>query len=106
MRISVDNQELFALSEVQKKVIMNDISEDVFEDDMKRRLHYILMHKYERCLERLKLEWMPKLKSRVSSVPTDDDAFASLVFSQPEYMGRMHRDRADKAAQESKFRVE
>ena len=57
MKISVDDQECFCLNETQKKVIKNDISEDVFDEDMKRRLQYILMHKYERCFERLKQEW-------------------------------------------------
>lgn len=92
MKISVDDQELFKLSEVQKRVIKNDIHEDIFEEDMKRRLHYILTHKYERCFERLKAEWMPKLQERVQSVPTNPDALAELIFSQPDYKSRKGRD--------------
>ena len=93
MKISVDNQELFTLSETQKKVIKNDIHEDEFDADMKRRLEYILMHKYERCFERLKKEWEPKLKAKgVTMIPTDNDAFAQLVFSQQEYKGRKQRE--------------
>ncbi len=93
MKISVDDQECFCLSETQKKVIKNDIHEDEFENDMKRRLQYILMHKYERCFERLKKEWEPKLKANgVAMIPTDSDAFAELVFAQVEYKGRKQRD--------------
>lgn len=92
MKISVDDQELYALSETQKRVIQNDIHDDEFDQDMKRRLQWVLNHKYERCLERMKNEWMPKLKNRVASVPTDDDAFAQLVMSQPEYKSRKQRD--------------
>ncbi len=92
MKISVDGQELYELSETQKKVIRNDIHEDEFNADMKRRLHWVLNHKYERCLERLKQEWMPKLKSRSDSVPTSDDKFAELVFSQPDYKSRKVRE--------------
>jgi hypothetical protein len=96
MKISVDDQELFTLSETQKQVIKNDIHEDIFEDDMKRRLQYILNHKYERCMIRLKNEWVPKLKeSGEKSIPLDDDAFASLVFSHPEYKDRKSRDLMD-----------
>lgn len=93
MKISVNDQELFTLSDTQKKVICNDIHADIFEDDMKRRLNYILMHKYERCFQRLKAEWEPKLKDAgVASIPLDNDAFAELVFSQPNYKCRKTRE--------------
>ncbi len=59
---------------------------------MKRRLQYILTHKYERCYERLKKEWEPKLATRMPSVPTDHEALANLIFSQPDYKDRSQRD--------------
>jgi len=92
MKISVDDKELFELSETQKKVIKNDIHEDIFDEDMKRRLYYILMHKYEKCFLRLKEEWIPKLKERVASIPTNDDALAGLIFSQTDYQSRKARE--------------
>jgi hypothetical protein len=93
MKISVNDEELFSLSEVQKKVIKNDIHQEVFDEDMKRRLKYILMHKYEECFKRLKSEWEPKLKAKgIAMIPTDDDAFAELIFSQTEYKNRSQRD--------------
>ena len=92
MKIQVNNEDLFELSEVQKKVICNDIHEDEFDADMKRRLQYILTHKYERCFERLKREWDQKLAGRVEAVPTNPDAYAALVFSQPDYCCRKIRD--------------
>jgi hypothetical protein len=92
MKISVDDKELFKLSETQKKVIKNDIQEEIFEEDMKRRLQYILTHKYERCFERLKSEWEPRLAAKgIPMIPTNPDAFAELVFSQPEYKNRSKR---------------
>ena len=92
MKISVNDQELFTLSDIQCQVICNDIPKDIFEEDMKRRLNYILQHKYERYLERLKSEWMPKLKERMDSIPTNDEKLCSLVFAQPDYMDRHTRD--------------
>lgn len=92
MKVSVNDAKLFELTDVQKKVIMNDIPEEEFHQDMCRRLEYILTHKYERCFERLKTEWEPKLALRVDSVPTNKDAFAQLVFSQPEYKSRSARE--------------
>lgn len=93
MKISVNDKEIFSLSETQKKVIMNDIDEDIFDEDMCRRLKHILMHKYERCFDRLKGEWMEKLSERVSSIPTNPDALAELIMSQPDYKNRKARDR-------------
>lgn len=94
MKISIDDQELFTLSEVQKKVIQNDIHADLFDDDMKRRIQYIIMHKYERCFARLKSEWDRKLEENgVKSIPLDRDEYAELVFSQSNYKSRSQRDR-------------
>jgi hypothetical protein len=97
MKISIDDKESFSLSDTQKKVIMNDIPSDQFEEDMKRRLQYILMHKYEECFKRLKAEWCDgaecKLKKNgVDSMPTDPDKLAELIFSQPNYSDRKSRD--------------
>lgn len=93
MKISVNEKELFTLSDIQKKVIQNDIPINIFEDDIKRRLHSILMHKYERCFDRLKQEWDPKLIANgVKMIPTDPDAYAQLVFSQPGYKNRSERE--------------
>lgn len=94
MKISVNDQELFALSEVQCKVICNDIHADDFDTDMKRRLQYILMHKYEQCFKRLKEEWEPKLAQRVDAVPTDADKLAELIFSQEDYKCKKQRETA------------
>ncbi len=93
MKISVNDVELFTLSDTQKQVISNDINVDMLESDLQRRLQYILMHKYEQCFKRLKEEWDIKLVTNgVESVPTDPDAYAALVFSQPNYKDRNARD--------------
>jgi hypothetical protein len=93
MKISVDNVELFTLTDTQKNVIKNDINDDIFDEDMKRRLQYILMHKYERCFERLKKEWDNKLAANgVQNIPLDKDLYAELVFTQPNYKDRKTRD--------------
>ena len=95
MKISVNDVELYTLSETKKNVIKNDINADIFDEDMKRRLQYILMHKYERCFARLKAEWDKKLPILgIESIPTDPDAYAELVFARPEYLDRKARDKA------------
>ncbi len=101
MKISVDDVHLFTLSETQKKVIKNDIQDDIFDEDMKRRLEWVLVNKYEKCFERLKNEWcnapagqLSKLaKNGVKAIPTDPEDLAELIFSQPDYMNRSQREK-------------
>lgn len=98
MKISVDDQEILTLSKTQKQVLMNDINEEIFEDDIKRRIQYIVTHKYEQCFKRLKDEWEPKLSQiGVTMLPTNPDAFAELVFCQSNYKNRSHREKELKA---------
>ena len=97
MKIQVDGRDLFQLTETQKKVLQYDIPEEIFEDDMKRRLQWVLTHKYEQCMARLRKEWEPKLiENGVQSVPTNPDALAELIFSQPNYENRSQREKKAK----------
>jgi hypothetical protein len=94
MKISVDDKELFTLSETQKQVIQNDIHSDEFDDDMKRRIRWVLMHKYEECFKRFKAEWDPKLAANgVKMMPIDPEEYAQLVFAQPNYKDRAAREK-------------
>lgn len=93
MKISVDDNHLYTLSETQKKVIKDYLHEDIFEEDMKRRLQWVLMHLYDQAFKIMKDQWEPRLKDNgVAMIPTDSDAFAQLVFSQPQYKSRKERD--------------
>lgn len=98
MKIKVDNVEVLNVSETQMKVLADQIPSTILEDDLKRRVHYIITHKYERCLENLKAQWIPLLKQRgVQSIPLNDEAFAQLVFEQPDYKDRVKRDQEKEA---------
>ena len=96
MKIKVNDEEIFELSETQKKVICYNINEDEFEEDMKQRLEYIITHKYERCLDRLKNEWVPKLSGRFDMIPTKPEELCNLIFSQHDYCSRKKRDEQEK----------
>lgn len=102
MKVKVDDIDLFELSETQKKVIRDDIQDEIFDADMKRRLQWVIMHKYENCLKRMKEEWIPKLKENgLTSIPLDDDEFAELVCAQPDYKCRSQREAEEKLRLES-----
>lgn len=93
MKVKVNEVELFEIDETTKRVICHDIHEDDFERDMKRRLEWIVRHKYERCLERLKKEWIPKLQQAgIQQLPLDNAELVTLITSQPEYKDRKARE--------------
>lgn len=98
MKLKVDNEEVFELTETQKLVIKNDVHDDIFDEDMKRRVRWVIEHKYDQCFDRLKKEWESKLAAKgIESLPTNKDSFAQLVFAQPEYKNRKVRDIEEKA---------
>lgn len=92
MKISVDDVELYSLTTTQENVIKYTINSDIFTDDMKRRLQYILIHKYEQSLEQLKDDWEPVIASRYTTIPSNINDFLTLVFSQVDYKDKKARD--------------
>lgn len=96
MKVAVNckcDDKLFELNETQCKVIKNYVKADVFDEDMKRRLRWVLMHVYEQSFKELKSHWEPKLKKAgVEAIPLDPDKFAQLVFAQPDYKDRAQRE--------------
>lgn len=99
MKIQVDGKSVLELSETQKKVIQNDIPTEIFVSDMERRARNIIEHKYDQCMDRLKKEWEPKLRERVDAIPTNQDALAQLIFSQPDYKSRSQREEESRKAE-------
>lgn len=100
MKISVNDIELYTLTEVQKKVIQDYVQQEIFEEDMKRRLRWVLLHLYEQSFNKLKQEWDSKLAANgIASIPTNPDAYAQLVFAQPNYKNRSQRDAEIRDAQ-------
>jgi len=93
MKVSVDNNEIFTVSEHNKTVLKDSIFRDKLDDTLKSALFSIINCKYNACFARLKKEWEPKLLARgITTIPTDKDAFAQLVFEQPDYKDRSAKD--------------
>lgn len=97
MKIKVDDKEILNINSTKLKVLSDEIPNEILQEDCCRRLNWVLMHKYETCFEKLKKEWEPKLKSKgIRAIPLDEDEFAELVFSQPDYKDRSARDNEKK----------
>jgi hypothetical protein len=93
MKVMIDNELILELSDVKKQVLKSEIHDHIFDEDMKRRIQWIIIHKYEECFRKLKDKWDPILVvNGVKMVPTDQDEYASLVFAQPNYQSRSERE--------------
>lgn len=93
MKVQVDGVDVFELSETQKKVLRSEIADDIFDADMKRRLHWVLMHKYENTFARFRRDWEAILIAEgATSLPTDKDEFANLVFANKNYKSRQQKE--------------
>ncbi len=93
MKISVDDVELFTLTALQKQILADHVAVSELEDELKRRLKWVCTHFVEQCMKDLRTNWTPRLKGlSVENAPTDDDAFATVVFARGEYKDRETRD--------------
>lgn len=121
VEIKMGDEVILTLSETKLKIIMDAISSDIVMEDISKRLCWILCHKMDRQMERLKTEWCKprneydldekgnekldengesivlffrsKLEANgVTSIPMDDLELAELIFAQPNYKDRKDRD--------------
>lgn len=93
MKISVNDQELYSLNDTQMGIFGWEQNSDNVEADLKRRLQWILHHKMDEIIKAMKQEWIPKLQANgVTMIPINNEEFAALVFSQPNYKDRKARD--------------
>ena len=92
LSVDIDGREVFKVPPTQKRMLVLHGKKDP-DQYCHSQMAWILTHKYERCMERLRREWEPKLTDRGSAtLPTDDDEFATLVFSQTDYKNRSQRE--------------
>lgn len=95
MKIICDGVEVVSLSDMQMKVLAHMIPNDELNSDLKRRVSWVLNHKYAQCLQALRAEFEPKLKAGgAQSIPCDDEEFCRMVFAREDYKDRAARDRA------------
>lgn len=92
MKVYLDDKALFEITDTQVKILANDLGGPI--EEIKYRLEWVITHKIEACFQRLKAEWDPKLAARgIEMIPTNQEKYAELVFSQPDYKNRTEREK-------------
>ena len=56
MKVKYNEKEILTLNETKRKVFLHEMLEEGFDEDIERRLQWVLTHKYEQCMKRLRDE--------------------------------------------------
>lgn len=89
MKCTLNDKQIFELSESQLNVLKHCIPEDQLEDHIKTVILYVLKHKLTECAGKLFEEWKPKLIAEgVQQIPISDADFADVIFRHPNYERR------------------
>ena len=85
MKFYVDQTAVFELNSTQEKIIQDNIPPALFTADMERRVAWVISQKLDQSFDELFAHWLPILQQRYESLPSNKNAFAELVFVQPDY---------------------
>jgi len=85
MKFYVDQTQVFELDATQQKIIQDNVKPDLFVGDMERRVAWVISQKLDQSFDQLFAHWLPILQQRYESLPSNKNAFAELVFAQPDY---------------------
>lgn len=94
MKIQIDGVDLFEISATDRKILEHDLPADQVDDEIKRRIKYIMDHKCDKIYSRIKAEWVDSGKLEelgVQSIPTSKQGLIDLVTARPEYKNRTQR---------------
>ena len=103
MKIDVDGRELLEVTQDDIEILEYVIVSEFLEDDLKRRIKWIIEHKIERCYERFKNEWIPQLEDdpSVRTIPLNVKALFNMVKVRPDYKDRSARVAEEEARVEA-----
>lgn len=106
MKIQVNDQTIFEVEEIHKQALAYFVNQYQLEKEMTDMIRWTIQSYCESSIENMKKEWLPKLFKRVKSIPTDTEELLKLIFSQPDYRSKYHRECLEKAEKEAQFKVE
>ena len=93
MKILINDKVARELTEIQLKILKDNIFTETLEEDLISRINWVIDKKIEDSIKKIKEEWLPKLSGLgINEIPLDDLKFAELIFKQKEYKDRSAKD--------------
>lgn len=71
MKISVNNEHLLEINELQRKIICNDICHDIFDADMKRRIKWVIEYWLEGMYKEVQAVYLPDIQNDMLETASD-----------------------------------
>lgn len=106
MKIYINNDLVYEVSDLEKKCLENTINKNQIEARFHEIVHWHIQSFCDQSRESLKKHWIPILFKRLKSIPTDDESLLGLIFSQSDYQDQYTKDAISKAMNEAKFTTE
>lgn len=101
MKFKFFEETIYEVQDWERKVLEHDLMSEGLEEDMKRRVGYIISHKIEQCYKRFKEEWEEKLKAdpAVKSIPLHPKDFVLMVTARSDYKNRSQKEKEKSKAE-------
>jgi hypothetical protein len=80
-------QVVHAFSETDINILRSEIRDEILQEDLQRRLYWVIAHKIQVIEEDLKKYWLDKFMKdpNYASIPADRIAFFAMVFAHPDF---------------------
>lgn len=92
MQIKFNDEVIFELSEIDRATIEYSIPSDELEEDLKRRIIWVIEEKIKGRKAALRRDFLPLLRAENDTLPTNQDALIPLILARDDYKDRSTRD--------------
>lgn len=92
LSIKVNDVEIMQVSDDDITILANDLPKADIENEIIRRIQYIVSEKINNCQNRLFTQWLPSLRASKATVPTDTPSVNQEIYALPDYKDRDARD--------------
>jgi len=86
--IKLNDVEILNVSELDIKVLEYILKKDEINDRVSFLLSDSILSEIKKAKNILTGDWVPKIRERYDSMPTQDNDIGVLIFSQPDYQDK------------------
>lgn len=98
MKVKANNKEILNLQPWEKKLIETELFMVDTDEDLIRRLKWVIQHKMDVCYKNLRQIWEPIFTEEgVKFLPTDREEFVNMVLAHPKFKSKEQREEEYKA---------
>ncbi len=89
--IQIDGKTILEVSDLDLSILADNVSSDILDEDIIRRIVWILTHTIDECKKTL-IENNSAIISKNNMIPSDTNALCQLIINDLDYKSRKQRD--------------